>query len=500
MQGFDWSNPTGGFIGPNVPAGWKPGDGGFDLTPTAETTDDTSDGPPSGLDVLALEAKIWQAQQDAKRNPTPTGPIKPVDQRRKPVDPCAGSSQVIKNSQIPPAPSDPNNQWWDPSASPYWGSPLFPQAQGLQAERQLAALASDYGYYAGVDLNTAFEKAVGTIGPSDTPEEIADKMMNSLLDQAGYLPADGVYPTGAVAPMPGTLSPALISVLDQIAQEIQDGNGGDIDWSAFADVLNAQASADAAALQAAYLSGHGKGPCGDINDAVNSATNNQRNNQRKANNALKKLDKNIKPPKLPPGPGGNSKGPVKEPVKTPNLFGGLKATTKNVPQSHLGPISPGLLHSGAEIYAKGPAVADRLKEILRPYGGLTLGQTGDSLAQAQGQAQIGQEDLSYGMAGTLTGDVNDTLQQYQQIIAQINIDDAGDPEKAASDYAGLCDATLQDLMPIYHHLEDIIKYSSDASAVAAAQSELASLIQWLNKLSYDYTMYDSLHQKSKWWP
>jgi len=271
--------------------------------------------PGSGSGGLSMQDFLNQAKESSEKfttgfyneadspppPPSPIPPYNPPPSNRPivkpgsllyhPPPPCdpIQSGMIVQNSQIPPATGDPNGEYWDPYGSVYNnGTPLYGQAQALQSERILADIAGDYQDSSadGSDLQTAFQNAANAISPSDTPEDVADNIFNALIGQ------------NAAPVSTGELSPALISVLDQMAQEIQDGNGGNIDWSAFQDYLKAQADADAAALQANYLANN---PCGG--SGVDNALNNQFNNQKAANNALKKLDKNINPP---PGGGGTN--------------------------------------------------------------------------------------------------------------------------------------------------------------------------------------------------
>ena len=130
----------------------------------------------------------------------------------------------------------------------------------------------------------------------------------------------------------GTLSDAFTQTIDQLIQEIEDGNGGNIDWSAFGDYLNAQAGADAAAMQANNLdpNGNGSDPCSTIDTAINGLNQSRFNFQKVANDALRKLDKNIKPP---PGGGGTNCDNI-DPYDTtgdadaiPNLDGQINSYT-----------------------------------------------------------------------------------------------------------------------------------------------------------------------------
>jgi|GEM_PF-6805218 len=312
-----------------------------------------------------IPANFTQSEND----PVPPGGLKD-SKLRKNIDPCNGSSQLIKNSQVPPSNGDPSNEW-DPNGSNYYGTPHLARALGLQIERILADVANNLADYTGSDLESSFEAAVKTITSTDSPEEVADKLINAILG-ANLLPYGGPV-------VPGELSPELISVLDQLAQEIEQSSTAppNIDWGAFAAYLAAQANADADALQSSYLGG-GALPCGDISNAVNNAKNNQRNNQKKANNALKKLDPNINPPKLPPGHPSGEHG---HPTNT-NDFSSVTAPTYNV--------SKGSGHKmvkfggkGPQINVKGPTVdVTRVHHSLLPPH--DLGLLGDSLAQSQG--------------------------------------------------------------------------------------------------------------------
>ncbi len=409
-------------------------------------------------------------------------------------DPCNGSSAFIqKNSYVSKQTGNPGDDSV-PSYSIPESSTAQNLAHGLAIERVLADAftdpvdSSDAGSLPGL-VNEIQSIVAGLHLPNSnlSQEQIAEDIVAGLVGLN-----QGIDPSQI-----GNLPPGLVQVLNEIANAIaQDPTGApNFDWNAFADYLNAQADADQYALQISNLGG-GSIPCGDIQDAVNKAKNNQRNKQRAANNALKKFDKNIKPPPMPPGgtTGGNNKAPAKF-----TNFTGVRTSTSNTALSPLGHHTGGLLPSGPEILVKGPAVADATRNRRPAFQ--PARQFGRPIGpQVQEQAQIGQEDLSHDAEVTLTGEVNKTIGQYYDILKLINLEDAGDPQKWAEDYSGLCDATLQELVPLYHHLEDILNHSRDYSARAAAQRELASLIQWLNRLSFDYTKYDSLHRKSKWWP
>ncbi len=448
-------------------------------------------------------------------NPRPSN--KPIKQNLKagPIDPCSDAQQTLQNSQIPQATGDSYTEYENTTSTNSKYS--YQQLEGLGIERLMADYAKDAEQGSGLDWESSFEDAIKTLQPTDrTPQQIVDKVLASIL---------GVDPSQI-----GTLSDAFTQTIDQLIQEIEDGNGGNIHWSAFGDYLNAQADADAAAMQAKNLdpNGTGSSPCGDINKVLQGAMSRSRNGQLRANRALGRLDRNIKVPTVPKGghyitggdfpptkyvgpsvgPIGTATGvkatPVRRPSGSPRHIrvapSGAVATAAatNLAQAHPTPISPGLLHRSA-LAPSGPAVPVSTWTPRPKLTGPVKG-SGSGPIFTLPTPQFGQEDLSIGMVGTLTDDINNYLKQYDDILREINIQDFNDPEQAWSDYANLCDATLQELMPLYHYLEDILNKSDDYSARAAAEAELKRLVAWLNYLSDNYTEYDAQHRKSRWWP
>ncbi len=382
--------PTGSSSG-STGSGVGQGSGG--------NSDDSSTPTGQSMEDFKKEAADWAKRvtdfflgDDSQQPPSEPGapwnppPTKTINKGgNAPVDPCGPWIQTIQDSQLPTGDA---LDYWSWEMSPYngtsYGISFSGRAHGLSIENQLADIANDWSDYSDdPDMSGTFEDAVKTITTADTPEDVADQLVNSIFDS---LLGAGNYDSVG----PGELSPALISVLNQMAQEIQDGNGGDINWSDFGDYLRAQTDTDAVAMQADWLGGGVDPLCPQFNSAANDALMKQRNNQRKANNDLKKLDKNIKPPKLPPAPGGTFKGPVKGPVKITNPFVGVQTTTRNTAMSHLGPINPGKLGpvkfvpGGPQIAIKGPTVDVTYAHhpILPPF--TPIGVLGAQAEQAQG--------------------------------------------------------------------------------------------------------------------
>ncbi|MGI0134178.1 MAG: hypothetical protein ACREBW_04390, partial [Candidatus Micrarchaeaceae archaeon] len=316
-------------------------------------------------------------------------------------DPCNGSQGAIQSSQIPPATGDFNTEsnLWNPAYSKE-------QNTGLATERMLADMANDQQDYYGDPngMQAAFEQIVNSMPAGLSGSAEATYIIQQLFAWGN----DDV----------GTLSAALISTIDQLAGEIQSGNGSNIDWSAIGDYLSAQAAADANAMQANKLdmNGTGSSPCGDVNSALQGAKSSQRNNQRKANNALKRLDPHLKQPPLPPVRPAGRRGGNRAPTKftAPN-FSGLTATTSNVAMSHLGPHSVGLLHTphpSLPIAKPMVQVTTRTKKITMPIKAFP------SPLNAQTQAQIGAytPDVS-AIISKLDGDLFSVY-----TLAQIGID------------------------------------------------------------------------------
>src|SRR5581483_10822790 len=240
-------------------------------------------------------------------------------------DPCNGSAAFVQSTNLPSPinPLDPMGS--DLSKTAYNKGDANKQAMGVLFEQAMGSLFSNISSNFGSndDAEQAFKDAVMSLPSGLSGEGEADWIVASLL---------GEDPTGIA-----TLPPALVSAIDQLANDVSDPTGGsnsNIDWGALGAYLSAQRSAGAASRQAATLGGGGSFPCGDVESAYNNAQRNAHNDQQNANDLLKKVGGNLNPRPVPPLPSswkgsGNTKNAKGKGNKAPAKKTAVPFTGRN---------------------------------------------------------------------------------------------------------------------------------------------------------------------------